>query len=399
MLLDKKFISNYIQTNNDSTIQLRQAYAVTGKVNDNYINNIKVAFKENVNDKWKKATIEAIKEWKSIPGCKIKFTTNFTGTADVLVCLASSFNISMDQYTLAKAELPKNGIPGKYVFINDKSQNYDYSTESSCKETIAHELGHTLGFKHTDWSATETNSLIAIPNTSKSDAGSIMNTHAKGEWPTIGFSAHDELAARYLYPGELITTNTKYVVNDGTGTVTYTIANNSERRATWQAFENAELKNISVDGRTAIFSIPKGASGAVVISVTYTYVNNNQKLCNIKNSSVWAGVPPRPILDEFGTSTSKRFNMNGLYTLQASQQYKETYGITDYKFSILGNATIVDQNPYTGNLRVLTGYSKSSSSFSLGVTATNSSGSTTTWFTGNMYSSNNGSGIPNQSIY
>ena len=66
---------------------------------------------------------------------------------------------------------------------------------------MTHELGHTLGFRHTNWSALGESvspwGAGQIPNTPTSDAASVMNGQTIPAWN--GFSAYDEKAAIWMY--------------------------------------------------------------------------------------------------------------------------------------------------------------------------------------------------------
>jgi predicted Zn-dependent protease len=91
---------------------------------------------------------------------------------------------------VAQAYLPySNGTVGNEVDINTY-----YSTLTSAYKTFAltHELGHTIGFTHTD--GTYGN---LIPGTPVTDANSVMNSYVSS-WN--GFSPYDIVAVTTLYP-------------------------------------------------------------------------------------------------------------------------------------------------------------------------------------------------------
>ncbi len=109
--------------------------------------------------------------------------------------------------TLASAGFPTNGRPFNevklYPLLDTRSGNY-------LEATIVHELGHCVGFRHTDWFSRESCSnvpdpeprlgAILVPGTPRGyDPGSIMracvNPRTDGE-----FNNNDIIALRAMYP-------------------------------------------------------------------------------------------------------------------------------------------------------------------------------------------------------
>lgn len=119
---------------------------------------------------------------------KKKTTTTSTviPTYNILVTTLYDASTSM----VAQAYLPYyDGTCGNEVQINTY-----YNTLTSSYKTFAltHELGHTIGFTHTD--GTYGNLIVGTPDT---DPNSIMNSYV-GSWN--GFSTYDLTAVTTIYP-------------------------------------------------------------------------------------------------------------------------------------------------------------------------------------------------------
>jgi hypothetical protein len=105
-----------------------------------------------------------------------------------------------------QAPLPFYG-PGNYIEIDPGFFSYAYNTYAHLFHVVAHELGHTIGLHHTDWttdpnlaSYSGSTQPVNIPGTPTSDANSIMNWGGCGSTDT-DLSYWDKIAVRKLYPG------------------------------------------------------------------------------------------------------------------------------------------------------------------------------------------------------
>ena len=118
-----------------------------------------------------------------------KKTTTTTSTPPAYnIIVKTLYNDSTSM--VAQAYMPySDGTVGNEVDINTY-----YSTLSSSYKTFAltHELGHTIGFTHTD--GTYGN---LIPGTPDTDPNSVMNSFVL---PWNGFTTYDVIAVNTLYP-------------------------------------------------------------------------------------------------------------------------------------------------------------------------------------------------------
>ncbi len=168
-----------------------------------------VAQEDNTNtnapneDNWTDATKNAMTIWNSVPDSGLQFTQAATiQEADIIVL--SDFGLLGDP-TVAIGSFPEDGNAGKTIFVNldfsnDQSLEYDVRLNN-----MVHELGHNIGFRHTNWRGLGEGSdnLVAIPGTPNTgndpDPSSVMNgaTALNG---FAGLSVNDKKAVAFLYP-------------------------------------------------------------------------------------------------------------------------------------------------------------------------------------------------------
>lgn len=157
---------------------------------------------------WQTALVDAIAEWNAIStGSTISISTGTAG-ADII---ATTIAIGSSCSTVARADFPSNNNVGSYIQANSHCNSLG---ASALKKTMAHEIGHTLGFRHTNYATIgqgggpEESCPQSLPNAcginvipgTGTDANSVMNG-AQGGTSWNGFSADDKKSALYLYGG------------------------------------------------------------------------------------------------------------------------------------------------------------------------------------------------------
>lgn len=176
---------------------------------------------------WLTAIENATTAWSSIPNCRIKFVqTTIPSSANITIYgvdMPNDNNIqeaaelpscatNPSPTNLGMSTYPVNSNVGKWVVIPARTATYPYSYAAGERTNIiAHELGHALGFRHSDAGASclgsaepayisgsecaLTNGLNHIFNTPDCDATSLMHSSFNNT-----FNDDDKEAACMLYP-------------------------------------------------------------------------------------------------------------------------------------------------------------------------------------------------------
>nr|WP_121272882.1 M57 family metalloprotease [Pedobacter schmidteae] len=144
----------------------------------------------------------AIGLWNNVENSAIYFSIVSSGSYDIEIR-----NANISGY--GSAYFPLNGSAGALVRINSLSMSNGGLTSSQMKTVIAHELGHCIGFRHTDWEGREPINgyddngtqvtAIEVPNAGGTDTNSIMNSGPNNTLSGV-LSAKDKLALINLYP-------------------------------------------------------------------------------------------------------------------------------------------------------------------------------------------------------
>jgi hypothetical protein len=170
-------------TASTESVQHRRSYYVVAR---NKANVIKVYADASLPAVWLTALDRSIANWNAA-GSYIKMTrvtSNVTGA--ILVKAANTGATGI----IATTYYPDyNSNPGKSCTINT---NYSYISSGQQVFAITHELGHALGFGHTN---STYGSLV--PGSPNSDGQSIMNSVCLN-WSA--FTTYDLLAVRTIYP-------------------------------------------------------------------------------------------------------------------------------------------------------------------------------------------------------
>lgn len=207
-------------------------------VSQTNVSNIKVKLSPTSNWNYGGLNFESIIEdaldnWENLSQAKVAFSIITSGTPDITIYedsdpnIPSSFNYggltqvwsNLHPSKAAAAMIPNNtissGKPGNIISIN---QSWGSGmTHNRWEKIITHEIGHTLGFHHTDWNSSDFYSNPTnVPGTNTNDVNSVMNANPTNHnWtPWVGFSNNDIKAARLLYPDNA----TSSFTSQGTGT-------------------------------------------------------------------------------------------------------------------------------------------------------------------------------------
>lgn len=151
---------------------------------------------------WQTAARSALTEWNKLNCSSVHLVEGtpaditFGTVADPDPTLAARASFPLDAP-------PGSGKPGPTIVVNT---NYTSTpnTSSTKLRNMVHEIGHTIGFRHTNWQARNepvnpygANQVAGTPAT---DVASVMNGGtATSSW--AGFSGYDTVASRVKYPG------------------------------------------------------------------------------------------------------------------------------------------------------------------------------------------------------
>lgn len=161
------------------TEQRRYDFLVAKK----YTNNIKI-YSPILGFGWDEALDSAIKVWNN-QNSAIHFSRSRAGSANITV------SVWYEQSSaIAYSYYPYNdGKPGSIIQINTYHNDFSFGSKIY---VFTHEMGHTIGFTHTDGTYG-----TLITGTPLIDSLSIMNTFLQ-TWSELSF--YDSLALKVIYP-------------------------------------------------------------------------------------------------------------------------------------------------------------------------------------------------------
>lgn len=223
-------------TEHNSLTSRQKAINSNGLVSINTVNSIKYFIDPSIglintnNGTWTQAIIDAANDWTNIANCRVSFikVTTFA-QAQVGFFADNSTQLpigarNLPNGTFARACFPSNGLPGKYISINDLFENGQFFSTVK-RDIMRHEIGHTLGLHHTEnpvdpyyvfphpCGQAEGSNLII--GTSSSDNLSVMNAATCGQ--QAQFSSNDIKAAQFLYPDNYMTPEITNITSSNNG--------------------------------------------------------------------------------------------------------------------------------------------------------------------------------------
>ena len=162
--------------------QRKSAYVVTST------RYVKYFVESGIPGPWVQALDSAIKHWNSV-GSNLIFRRVGSSTDANVKVRVKTLLPGENPNVIASAVYPSyTGRPGHYIAINLAHNGLDPSLKVFA---LAHEIGHNVGFTHTDG----TYGAI-ISGTPATDPQSVMNAVVRS-WG--GFSQYDKLAITYIY--------------------------------------------------------------------------------------------------------------------------------------------------------------------------------------------------------
>ena len=136
----------------------------------------------------------AIQNWNNIDKCDINFVpTGNINIAEIIISNGPLVN------AIGRGTFPSGGRPGKFIRLDlNQFSNLGFA---EWRTVIEHEIGHNIGFAHTDGSGengTPVPGEILILGTPTNDPNSIMNSGGGGPLPRKQ-TGDDRRAARLMY--------------------------------------------------------------------------------------------------------------------------------------------------------------------------------------------------------
>jgi hypothetical protein len=166
---------------------------------------------DSLDSGWQAAAESAMSYWSQTPGSRLNFT-GVSGSADVRIVFRTLEwdDCTGDGTVHAVAPNPPaaGGQPGDIVVINANGANAGCYSAEQKRHLIQHELGHIIGFRHTNWQQREPGfPATQVASTPETDSESLMNggIAVNGQFtvPTTNLSFYDNVATYTLWPEPL----------------------------------------------------------------------------------------------------------------------------------------------------------------------------------------------------
>ena len=144
--------------------------------NEQYQSLVWVYIESNAPSEWSEAMEEAIEEWNNVSnGLQFFYAGNCTtGDRRYNTGVYLAFENRPDKRTTLARALIGSKKNFKRIFVNRSFQDYNGLTQNRRVFTLAHELGHTIGYTHIE---NTTNGDCFIEGTEENDQNSLMRTH------------------------------------------------------------------------------------------------------------------------------------------------------------------------------------------------------------------------------
>src|ERR1700752_338204 len=150
---------------------------------------------------WQSAAQSALTEWNKVNCSSVRLVE---GTpADITFSTVADPDPNLAARASWPADAPPgSGKPGPTIVVNT---NYTATPNNSSTKlrNMVHEIGHTIGFRHTNWQARNEGTgpgANQVAGTPPTDGASVMNGGTATEsW--VGFSSYDTVASRVTYSG------------------------------------------------------------------------------------------------------------------------------------------------------------------------------------------------------
>jgi hypothetical protein len=156
---------------------------------------IKIRILPGVPTAWQNAILKAVQDWNATGG-GLYFMIQYANNRGTGVVNVSMKTLATDEY--ASAYYPaSNGRPGTDLYLNP-AYNSDAALNQNGKVgVVAHEIGHTIGIRHTDSGQGTLITNVSANCRNNPDPNSVMS--ATGDF-YYGFTTCDKEAYKALYP-------------------------------------------------------------------------------------------------------------------------------------------------------------------------------------------------------
>lgn len=198
---NKSYDKNWRDLDKPPSVELRQ-YGVSNYVGFAIQPQVRIFLSSN-NSNLLAAVNTAINNYNNIANSRIKFTLVQSDQHITIREVSNGVNVP-----LGRADFPVNGFPGGQMEINIQGHQISFPTTflQELTTTVIHELGHTIGFRHTDWRE-KGESSTALGNPGQHLFGTSQNADPTSIFRAnpdriTNFSAGDLTAIRFLYPFE-----------------------------------------------------------------------------------------------------------------------------------------------------------------------------------------------------